>query len=91
MEDEKNKKKLLPLLRFASSSSDSLTSLDGYVKRMKGKQTQIYYISAASLDEAKKSPVAEVAIARYELLNLFLILCIFRFFDLYLVDMKFFT
>jgi HSP90 family molecular chaperone len=46
-------------------------SLKDYVKRMKGKQQQIYFITASSLDEAKNSPLVEVPLARgYEVLYL---------------------
>ncbi|KAJ3194616.1 hypothetical protein HK101_002315 [Irineochytrium annulatum] len=70
IEDAKLKPKLLKLLRFKSSfSDDEETSLDDYVKRMKGKQPQIYFVTGSSLDEIRSSPVIEVPIARgYEVL-----------------------
>ncbi|KAJ3413523.1 hypothetical protein HDV05_007906 [Chytridiales sp. JEL 0842] len=71
IEDKKYSKKILPLLRFASSSSEKPVSLTDYVKRMKPKQKQIYFITAATLAEAKNSPLTELPIARgYEVLYL---------------------
>merc|ERR1712157_205662 len=60
IEDTKNRKKLLNLLRFPSTfSPDAPVSLQSYVDRMKDGQEVIYFISAASLDEAKDSPALE--------------------------------
>jgi len=60
IEDTKNRKKLLNLLRFPSTvSPDTPVSLQSYVDRMKDGQDNIYYISAASIDEARESPFLE--------------------------------
>jgi len=60
IEDSKNRKKLLNLLRFPSTfSPDQPISLNSYVDRMKDGQDNIYFISAASLEEAKESPFLE--------------------------------
>merc|ERR1712187_29696 len=60
IEDTKNRKKLLNLLRFPSTfSPDTPISLQSYVDRMKDGQDNIYYISAASIDEARDSPFLE--------------------------------
>jgi len=60
IEDSKNRKKLLNLLRFPTTASpDDPVSLQTYVDRMKDGQENIYFISAASLEEAKESPFLE--------------------------------
>merc|ERR1711879_1058220 len=59
IEDSKNRKKLLNLLRFPTTASETPVSLQSYVDRMKDGQENIYFISAASLDEAKDSPFLE--------------------------------
>merc|ERR1712224_806154 len=59
IEDQKNRKKLLNLLRFPSTFSETPISLQSYVERMKDGQEVIYFISAASLEEAKQSPFLE--------------------------------
>merc|ERR1719461_1968574 len=60
IEDTKNRKKLMQLLRFKSMRSPgSAISLQSYVDNMPENQKNIYYISAASLDEAKRSPFLE--------------------------------
>jgi heat shock protein beta len=59
IEDSKNRKKLLNLLRFPSTASDEPVSLQSYVDRMKDGQENIYFISAGSLEEAKDSPFLE--------------------------------
>merc|ERR1712062_222926 len=57
IEDTKNRKKLLNLLRFPSTfSPDTPISLQSYVDRMKDGQDNIFYISASSVEEAKDSP-----------------------------------
>ena len=53
IEDSKNRKKLLNLLRFTSTASDEPVSLQSYVDRMKDGQENIYFISAASMEEGK--------------------------------------
>ena len=55
MEDTDNRVHLVRLLRFHSSSSeDELVSLMQYVERMKREQQHIYFITARSVDEARK-------------------------------------
>ncbi len=63
-EDQENREQLLKLLRFASTESsepdtDVLTSLEGYVERMKDGQSEIYWVSAESIDMARSSPHLE--------------------------------
>ncbi|KAJ3333532.1 hypothetical protein HDU93_008486, partial [Gonapodya sp. JEL0774] len=68
IEDRSFAKKLMKLLRFASTSKD-FTSLDSYVERMKSKQAQIYLMSGDNVSEMKKSPFVEKVVARgYEVL-----------------------
>ena len=60
-EDMANKDKLAKLLRFASTSSDTLSvSFADYKARMKDGQEAIYYITADTLAAAKNSPQLEV-------------------------------
>ncbi len=60
-EDFANKDKIAHLLRFASSTVDSVTvSFADYKSRMKPEQEAIYYITADSLAAAKNSPQLEV-------------------------------
>ncbi len=60
-EDFANRERLLKLLRFASSTSDTVSvSLADYKARMKEGQDAIYYITADTLAAAKNSPQLEV-------------------------------
>merc|ERR1719242_1398606 len=59
IEDNKNRKKLLNLLRFPSTFSEEPISLNSYVDRMKDGQENIYFLSAPSIEEAKESPFLE--------------------------------
>merc|ERR1719401_880870 len=60
IEDSKNRKKLMQLLRFQSTRSpDTAISLQSYVDNMPDNQKNIYYISAANLEEAQRSPFLE--------------------------------
>merc|ERR1711920_950593 len=60
IEDTKNRKKLMQLLRFKSTRSpENPISLQSYVDNMPDNQKNIYYISAASMEEAKASPFME--------------------------------
>lgn len=60
IEDSGNRNRLAKLLRFSSSNSDDeLTSLEGYVERMKEKQEKIYFVGGNGLNEAKSSPFTE--------------------------------
>jgi molecular chaperone HtpG len=60
-EDFGNKDRLAKLLRFASSTSDTVSvGLADYKARMKEGQEAIYYITADTLAAAKNSPQLEV-------------------------------
>ena len=60
-EDNANRDRLAKLLRFASSTTDSVTvSLGGYKARMKEGQAAIYYITADTPAAAKNSPQLEI-------------------------------
>jgi molecular chaperone HtpG len=60
-EDFANKDRLAKLLRFASTSSDTVSvSFADYKGRMKEGQEAIYYITADTLAAAKNSPQLEV-------------------------------
>ncbi|MDZ7921956.1 molecular chaperone HtpG [Rhodoferax sp.] len=60
-EDFANKERLAKLLRFASSTTDSVSvSLTDYKARMKEGQEAIYYITADNAAAAKNSPQLEV-------------------------------
>ena len=65
IEDQSNRRRLLPLLRFQTSytmkSDGNATTLDDYVSRMKEDQTSIYYLVGANgIDELKRSPFVEM-------------------------------
>ena len=60
-EDYANKDRLAKLLRFASSTTDSVSvSFADYKARMKDGQEAIYYITADNASAAKNSPQLEV-------------------------------
>ncbi len=60
-EDMANQQRIAKLLRFASTTTDTVTvSFDDYKARMKPEQEAIYYITADSLTAAKNSPQLEV-------------------------------
>lgn len=62
-EDFANRERVAKLLRFVSTQSQSdsdLISFDDYIKRMKEKQTKIYYITADNINAAKSSPHLEI-------------------------------
>ena len=60
-EDMANKERIAKLLRFASTTSDTVSvSLADYKARMKEGQEAIYYITAETLTAAKSSPQLEV-------------------------------
>jgi len=70
IEDTANRTRLAKLLRFVSSSGQ-LTSLAGYVERMKDKQEHIFYMAGGSKDEVEKSPFVERLLKKgYEVLYL---------------------
>ena len=53
IEDHSNRTRLAKLLRFQSSHSEGLTSLEQYVERMKEKQDKIYFMSGTSKKEVR--------------------------------------
>jgi molecular chaperone HtpG len=60
-EDFANRERLAKLLRFASSTTDTITvSFADYKARMKEGQEAIYYITADTLAAAKNSPQLEI-------------------------------
>ena len=63
--DPENKERLVPLVRFYSSTQDDqLTSLADYVARMKPEQKDIYYLTGASRETIAGSPHLEALKAR---------------------------
>merc|ERR1712217_31333 len=65
MGDQRNKKRLMDLLRFPTSKSpDVPMSLAQYVSRMADGQKHIYYISGPSIEEVEASPFMERLKAR---------------------------
>jgi molecular chaperone HtpG len=70
--DFENKEKLLPLLLFESShDSKELTTLKGYVDRMKPEQDEILYLTGKSRNVIENSPHLEASRQKgYELLYL---------------------
>jgi molecular chaperone HtpG len=58
-EDSEHRTEIAPLLRFASSAQDGLTSLPDYVSRMKEGQEAIYYLSGDNAEALKTSPQLE--------------------------------
>ena len=70
--DHENRDRLVPLLRFRSSTEgETLTSLGDYVGRMKADQKNIYYLTGDSIDTIGSSPHLE-ALADRDLEVLFL-------------------
>jgi HSP90 family molecular chaperone len=70
IEDDRNKKELVPLLRFYSSKSDEeYTSFDQYVEGMPEGQKSIYYVTGEGRKNAMIQPVVEKLTSRgYEVL-----------------------
>jgi molecular chaperone HtpG len=58
-EDFENRDKILDLCRFRSTAGEGLTSLDGYVERMKEGQDSIYFISGEQAEALTRSPQLE--------------------------------
>jgi molecular chaperone HtpG len=58
-EDAEYRAEIAPLLRFASSTQDGLTSLPDYVSRMPEGQDTIYYLSGEKAEALKTSPQLE--------------------------------
>jgi molecular chaperone HtpG len=66
-EDAGNRERILPLLRFASTATESdeeTVSLADYVGRLKPGQERLYYVIAESRAAARTSPYIEKLIAR---------------------------
>jgi molecular chaperone HtpG len=62
-EDQPNQERILKLLRFASThtdSADQTVSLAEYVARMKEGQDKIYYVTGDTFNAAKNSPHLEI-------------------------------
>jgi len=62
-EDQANQERILKLLRFASThtdSADQTVSLADYLARMKEGQDKIYYVTGDSFNAAKNSPHLEI-------------------------------
>ena len=62
-EDQANQERILKLLRFASTHTDSANqtvSLVEYVSRMKEGQDKIYYVTGDTFNAAKNSPHLEI-------------------------------
>ncbi|CAH8568628.1 unnamed protein product [Schistosoma rodhaini] len=70
IDDLPNRTKLSKFLRFwTSNSTENQSSLADYVSRMKNGQEDIYYLTAASITEAKSSPFVERLIKKgYEVI-----------------------
>ena len=51
--------KILPLLRFETSESKNIISLEDYVSKMKQDQKEIYYFANTDKDHIKNSPQLE--------------------------------
>lgn len=67
--DFANKDRIAKLLRYASSTQDTPTSLSDYLERMPEGQESIYYISGPDVDFLQKSPHIEGLKAKgYEVL-----------------------
>ncbi len=67
VEDTANRERVLKLLRFATTRSDSADqriSLDDYIERMAGLQEDIYYLTADGWNAARHHPKLEALKAR---------------------------
>ena len=71
VEDASNKGRLAKLLRYPSSNSDELTSLQEYVERMKEGQKDIYFLAGEEQEKLENSPLVEKLLKKgYEVLYL---------------------
>jgi len=71
VDDSSNRSRLSKLLRFYSSKTQSLTSLEDYVSRMKEGQDQIFYLAGESKETVHNSPFVERLLGKgYEVLYL---------------------
>jgi len=68
-DDSVNRARLAKLLRFYSSKTQAITSLEDYVSRMKEGQKQIYYLAGDSVESVSRSPFVEKLLNKgYEVL-----------------------
>ena len=58
-QDFGNRETLMELLRYKSTTEKGLASLKGYKERMAGEQKAIYYITGASEEKLRNSPLLE--------------------------------
>jgi molecular chaperone HtpG len=58
-EDFEHREKLMKLVRFRSTASDDLVSLDEYIGRMKEGQEAIFYIAGDDMEAIQRSPQLE--------------------------------
>jgi len=71
IEDSQNRNRLAKLMRFMSTNSDELCSLEEYVERMKEKQEKIYFLGCNGIEDCKASPFTERLVAKgYEVIYL---------------------
>ncbi len=63
-EDEERREQLLKLARFRTAKGDGWQSLADYVANISEGQDAIYYVSAADLDAARRSPHLEGFVSR---------------------------
>ncbi|KAG2386771.1 hypothetical protein C9374_002515 [Naegleria lovaniensis] len=60
IEDDRNRNKLVSMLRFTTSkSTDEAISLEEYVERKKENQEQIYFVTGQDMKEVESSPLLE--------------------------------
>jgi molecular chaperone HtpG len=59
VEDPALRDRILEICRFASTGDEALTSLSGYVERMKDGQEAIYYIACEDAAKLARSPLLE--------------------------------
>nr|CAG4709735.1 unnamed protein product [Naegleria fowleri] len=60
IEDDRNRNKLVSMLRFTTSkSTDEAISLEEYVERKKEKQEQIYFVTGQDMKDVESSPLLE--------------------------------
>lgn len=57
--DFANRDRMAPLMRFMSTASDGLTSLDQYLERAKSGQKEIWHVAAPSAEAARVNPHME--------------------------------
>ena len=71
LSDSDNQRQILDVATFASTAGDQPTTLADYVSRMKGGQTEIYYLTGETRSQVENSPHMEAFRAQgYEVLLL---------------------